>query len=62
MLAQARINTLKEKMKVLKDLYTSRRYTQCANLGEHLLGDVDDKVRSDAHDMAHLPCVGSWLR
>ncbi|OAG16058.1 hypothetical protein CC77DRAFT_1012728 [Alternaria alternata] len=44
MLAQARINTLKEKMKVLKDLYTSRRYTQCANLGEHLLGEVDDKV------------------
>ncbi|KAL1794809.1 hypothetical protein ACET3X_006625 [Alternaria dauci] len=44
MLAQARINTLKEKMKVLKDLYTSRRYMQCANLGEHLLGEVDDKV------------------
>ncbi|KAG9188290.1 hypothetical protein G6011_02213 [Alternaria panax] len=44
MFAQARIKTLKEKMQILKDLYTSRRYTQCANLGEHLLGEVDDKV------------------
>jgi hypothetical protein len=62
MLAQARTNTLKEKMQVLKDLYASRRYTQCANLGEHLLSEVDSRVRNDAHDAAYLLYVGGWPR
>jgi hypothetical protein len=44
MLAQATHDTLKEKMQVLKDLYSSRHYTQCAKFGERLLDEANDEV------------------
>jgi hypothetical protein len=44
MLAQATHDALKEKMQVLKDLYTSRHYTQCTKFGERLLDEANDEV------------------
>jgi hypothetical protein len=40
-------------MQALKDLYAGRHYTQCANYGERLLGEVDNKVRTDANGAAY---------
>jgi hypothetical protein len=45
MTAHASVNVLKEKMRALKNLYVSRHYTQCANYGERLLREIDDRVR-----------------
>jgi hypothetical protein len=44
MLAQATHDELKEKMQVLKELYTSRHYTQCAKFSERLLNETNDEV------------------
>jgi hypothetical protein len=44
MFAQATHDELKEKMQVLKELYTSRHYTQCAKFGERLLNETNDEV------------------
>lgn len=49
MLAKARHDEIKEKMQALKDLYTSRHYTQCAKFGERLLSEVDIKVCKHVH-------------
>jgi hypothetical protein len=44
MLAQATHDASKEKMQVLKELYTSRHYTQCAKFGERLLDEANNEV------------------
>lgn len=43
-MAHASVNVLKEKMRALKNLYVSRHYTQCANYGERLLREIDDRI------------------
>jgi hypothetical protein len=52
MMAHASVVVLKEKMRALKNLYVSRHYTQCANYGERLLREIDDRVRDSIHDAA----------
>lgn len=41
---ESRYRELKEKMAALKSLYASRHYSQCAKLGELLLGEMHDQV------------------
>ncbi|KAH7076421.1 hypothetical protein BKA63DRAFT_532596 [Paraphoma chrysanthemicola] len=44
MLIQARWDELRQKMQVIKDLYMSRHYTQCAKYGERLLAEVKAEI------------------
>ncbi|KAF1840419.1 uncharacterized protein K460DRAFT_323047 [Cucurbitaria berberidis CBS 394.84] len=44
MIIEARYNEMKEKMQVIKDLYLSRHYTQCAMFSERLLSEVHDEI------------------
>ncbi|KAL6704750.1 hypothetical protein ACN47E_007671 [Coniothyrium glycines] len=44
MIMEARYQELREKMQVIKDLYKSRHYTQCAKYGERLLGEVQSEI------------------
>jgi hypothetical protein len=48
MSASAQYNELREKMAVVKNLYCSRHYTQCAKLGDLLLREAHDEVRRTA--------------
>ncbi|KAF1832385.1 hypothetical protein BDW02DRAFT_571120 [Decorospora gaudefroyi] len=52
MLAQAKYDGVRERLRAIKKLYASRHYTQCAHFGEQLLREMKDDI--DPIHLAYL--------